>query len=47
VLEPAIGQPKVIEHMLERHARDRDIAIAHMGNVRQAQSARLMQLPAR
>jgi len=45
VLEPAIGQPEVIEHMLQRHACDRDIEIAHMGEVRQAKPARLMQLP--
>jgi len=45
VLEPAIGQPEVIEHMLQRHACDRHIEIAHMGKVRQAKSARLMQLP--
>lgn len=44
VLERAIGQPEVIEHMLQRHACDRGIEIAHMGKVRRAKSARLMQL---
>ncbi len=36
VLKPGIGQPEVIETMVERHARDRDTQFAHVGEVGQA-----------
>ena len=36
VLKPGIGEPEVVEAMIERHARDGDAQFAHVGEVRQA-----------
>ena len=45
VLEAGIGEPEVIEPMIERRPRDRDADVAHVGEVRQSGPAGLVDLP--
>lgn len=45
VLEAGIGEPEVIEPVIERRPRDRDADVAHVGEVRQSGSAGLVDLP--
>ena len=44
VLEAGIGEPEMIEPMVERLARDRDREISHVGEIRQAEPAGFMHL---
>jgi len=44
VLKPGIGEPEVVEAMIERHARDGDPGLAHLGEVGQADLAGLVSL---
>ena len=44
VLEAGIGEPEVIEPMIERRPRDRDADVAHVGEVRQADPAGFVDL---
>ncbi len=46
VLEAGIGEPEMVEPVVERLARDRDREIGHIGEVRQAEAAGLMHLEA-
>jgi len=45
MFEAGIGEPEVIEPMIERLTRDGDAGAAHVGEVRQAEPAWLMRLP--
>ena len=44
VLEPGIGEPEVIETMIEPFSGDGDAEIGHVGEIRQPHPARLMDL---
>ena len=44
MLETGVGQPEVIETMVEPGARDGHAEVAHVGEVRQPHAARLMDL---
>ncbi len=45
MLEAAIGQPEVIEQILEDHAGDRDLEARCVGKIRQPHASRLVNLP--
>src|SRR6476620_11329172 len=45
VFEAGIGQPEVIEPVIQRGASDRNAGIAHVSEIRKAHPARLMHLP--
>jgi hypothetical protein len=45
VLEAGIGEPEVIEPVIERRPRHRDADVAHVGEVRQSGPAGLVDLP--
>ena len=45
MLEAAIGQPEVIEQILEGHAGDRDLEARCVGKIRQSHASGLMNLP--
>ena len=44
MLEAGIGEPEVVETVIERRAGDRDGEIAHIGEVGQAHTPRLVDL---
>ena len=45
VLEPGVGEPEVIKAVIEPFSGDGDAQIGHVGEIRQAHPARLMDLP--
>jgi hypothetical protein len=44
VLEARVGEPEVIQPMIQRHAGHRDGQFAHLGEIRQPQPPRLVRL---
>jgi hypothetical protein len=44
MLEAGIGEPEMVEPVVERQAADSDAGAAHVGEVRQAEAAGLMHL---
>ena len=44
MLEARVGQPEVIEPVIERLAGDGDAQVGHVGEIRQPHPARLMDL---
>jgi hypothetical protein len=45
VLESGVGEPEVIKAVIEPFSGDGDAQIGHVGEIRQAHPARLMDLP--